>query len=52
MASISEERFQGFIVKDKSDLKKVCNSMLNPDEKKKKRTVETIKNTFSKIGIK
>lgn len=42
---------QGLVVKDRNDLKKVRNSILKPDENKKKRTVETIRDTFSKIGI-
>lgn len=48
----SKEHIQGLVVKDKDDLKKVRNSILNPNEKKKRKAVETIRNTFSKIGIK
>lgn len=43
---------QGLVVKDDNDLKKVRNSILKPNEKKKRKTIETIRNTFSKIGIK
>lgn len=48
----SNERTQGLVVKDDNDLKKVCNSVLKPNEKKKRKDIETIRNTFSKIGIK
>lgn len=48
----SKKHVQAIVVKDKDDLKKVRNSILSPDEKKKQRAVETIRNTFSKIGIK
>lgn len=43
---------KSIVVNGNTDLRKVCNAILNPNKQKQKQTVETLKSTFATIGIK
>lgn len=43
---------KSIVVDSKTDLQKVRDTILKPDEQKRQRTVETLKSTFAKISIK
>lgn len=43
---------KSIVVNSRTDLQKVRNNILNPDEQKRQQTVETLKATFAKIGVK
>lgn len=49
---MNNKNFTGIIVNNKKDLAKVCDRINKPIKQEKTRTVETLKNTFAKIGIK
>lgn len=49
---MKNKNFTGVIVTNKNDLAKLRDRIIKPNEQQKTRTVETLKNTFAKIGIK
>lgn len=49
---MKNKNFTGIIVNNKKDLAKVRDQIIKPNEQQKTRTVETLKTTFAKVGIK
>lgn len=49
---MKNKNFTSLVVNNKKDLAKVCDRINKPTKQEKTRTVETLKNTFAKIGIK
>lgn len=49
---MENKNFTGLIVNNKHDLAKIRDHIIKLNEQEKARTVETLKNTFAKIGIK
>lgn len=49
---MKNKNFTGLVVNNKKDLAKVRDHIIKNNEQQKTRTVETLKNTFAKIGIK
>lgn len=48
---MKNKNFTEIIVNNKKDLAKIRDQIIKPNEQQKTRTVETLKNTFAKIGI-